>query len=304
MMSLRRIAPCALVLFLAACAGPGDGMREKLASASPADDGTLRLADATRRSGDLPTAASLYEQVLKRHPDNEAARMGMAETALAAGELERARIAFNDAHQRNPKDVNPVLGLARISVMKRELDQAESLYTQAQGLAASTDVRAMLGLGVTRDMQGRHHEAQDLYRKALEIQPENSDVRNNYGLSLALSGEPRLAVNVLLEIATTPSAPQARQNLALAYGLLGNKDAAETVLASDLQRTAVQNNLNFYDYLRSHGLNQPSPEPALAPEAAQRQSTVTATKLDAPKPATTVTATPEQDAAPDKSPTP
>lgn len=258
MIPLRLILPCLVALTLTACAEHND-LRDKLAAASPADDGTLRLAGATRQGGDLPTAMSLYSQVLKRHPDNETARLGLAETQLAAGELERARLTYAEAAQRNPKAADPLLGLARIAVMKRDLTLAETLYAQAQPLAAASDVRALYGLGVARDMQGRHREAQDLYRQALAVQPENTGVRSNLGLSLALSGDPRQAVNLLLEIATTPSAPpQARQNLALAYGLLGNMEAAETVLANDLLRPAVQNNLHYYEYLRTHGLDRPA----------------------------------------------
>lgn len=266
MMSWRRFIPCTLaVLMLAAC-GDHAGLRDKMAAASPADDGTLRLAEATRQGGDLPTAANLYQQVLKRHPDNEAARLGLAETQLATGELERARLTYAEAAQRSPKAAEPLLGLARIAVMKRDLTLAETHYAQAQPLSAANDVRALYGLGVTRDMQGRHHEAQELYRRALTIQPDNAAVRSNLGLSLALSGDPRQAINLLLEIATTPSAPpQARQNLALAYGLLGNMEAAETVLANDLQRPAVQNNLHYYGYLRTHGFSRPAPSQGAAP---------------------------------------
>lgn len=265
MMTLRRLIPCALALMLAACADHS-ALRDKIASASPADDGTLRMAEATRQGGDLGTAVNLYQQVLKRHPDNQAARLGLAETQLAAGEPERARLTYAEAAQRTPNSVEPLLGLARIAVMKRELTAAETYYVQAQPLADTKDIRALYGLGVTRDMQGRHQEAQELYRRALAQQPENSAVRSNLGLSLALSGDPRQAVNMLLEIATAPSAPpQARQNLALAYGLLGNMEAAETVLANDLQRPVVQNNLHYYDYLRSHGFNRPAPPPSAAP---------------------------------------
>lgn len=258
----RLLSACVLGLSLSACAGgllPGEQSAERKVQTSPADDGTVRLAEATRQGGDLSAAANLYQQVLKRHPENMDARLGLAQTLMASGEVERARLTYAEGVKLAPQSMEPLLGLARIAVMRRDLEQADTLFTQAQKLAPDTDIRALYGLGVTRDMQGRSEEAQALYRQALAIHPEDVAVRNNLGLSLALNGDPRQAVNVLLEIATANGAPpQARQNLALAYGLIGNVEAAETVLASDLERSAVQNNLHYYDYLRGQGLARPA----------------------------------------------
>ena len=56
---------------------------------------------------------------------------------------------------------------------------------------------------------------------------------------------------MLLDVMGVPSAlPQGRQNLALAYGLLGREDAAESILLSDMSRANVQDNLDFYREVR------------------------------------------------------
>ena len=77
-------------------------------------------------------------------------------------------------------------------------------------------------------------------------------LRNNLGLSLILSHQPRAGANMLLDLANVPSAPpQGRQNLALAYGMLGNADAAERILQIDLPDSQVQDNLRFYRAVRA-----------------------------------------------------
>ena len=107
-------------------------------------------------------------------------------------------------------------------------------------------------MGVSQDLQGHHQDAQSYYRSALDLQPDDAGVRNNLGLSLALNGHPREAINVLLDIATSANAPpQARQNLALAYGLDGNYAAAESILSAEGDRTVVQNNMEYYHFLQS-----------------------------------------------------
>jgi len=48
-----------------------------------------------------------------------------------------------------------------------------------------------------------------------------------------------------------PSAtPRFRQNLALAYGLAGRRDAAERIAGLDLDEASIAHNLSYYDLLR------------------------------------------------------
>jgi hypothetical protein len=77
-------------------------------------------------------------------------------------------------------------------------------------------------------------------------------------LSLILGGNPREGANVLLDVTRYPEAPpQARQDLALAYGLLGNTEAAAEILGRDLPKASVQDNLRYYEIQRQRLLQQP-----------------------------------------------
>ncbi len=59
---------------------------------------------------------------------------------------------------------------------------------------------------------------------------------------------------MLERAAQDPAAtPRIRQNLALAYGLAGQRDAAERMAGLDLDEAAVANNLSYYDLLRQTG---------------------------------------------------
>ena len=53
------------------------------------------------------------------------------------------------------------------------------------------NIAALSNLGIARDLQGHHAEAQDAYRRALVAAPETADVKVNLDLSLALSGQQR-----------------------------------------------------------------------------------------------------------------
>jgi len=82
----------------------------------------------------------------------------------------------------------------------------------------------------------------------------------NLALSLALSGEYPDAVAVLQPLAmAATSSPQERQTLALIYGLRGNLAEAARLGRIDLDDSAVQRNLAYYQTLRE-----------LSPEARSR----------------------------------
>jgi Flp pilus assembly protein TadD len=76
------------------------------------------------------------------------------------------------------------------------------------------NLRALNGAGLARDDLRQHAAAQGFYRRALELDPEDRTVRNNLGLSLALSGRRDEAVAILRKLASEPDAlPRYRQNL-------------------------------------------------------------------------------------------
>jgi hypothetical protein len=94
-------------------------------------------------------------------------------------------------------------------------------------------------------------------------------LRNNLGLSLALSGQHAEALELLRRLVDEPGAKaRNRQNLALAYALAGDLVAAERISRLDLDEEAVQNNLGYFaalaavegDRQRASGLGVQTPE--------------------------------------------
>jgi len=71
---------------------------------------------------------------------------------------------------------------------------------------------------------------------------------------------------VSLDIASLSDAtPQARQNLALAYGLLGNGEAAKRILVSDMPADSAEDNLRFYRDVRERMTAQAGGDALVAP---------------------------------------
>lgn len=212
--------------------------------------GDLRIAASALQSGDLQVARSLYQDMARAHPDNQSVWMGLGDTYFLAGEFDSAGAAYAKAEAIDPTLMTPRLAQARLAVRMRKLDDARARFQAILAEEPDQSV-ALAGLGVVYDLSGQPALAQETYRKGLAAHPGDEALRTNLGLSLALQGKAREAINVLLGTdGVNNSLPQRRDNLALAYGLLGREDAAKNILLGTQPSGQVQDNLDFYRYLR------------------------------------------------------
>ena len=217
---------------------------------SPSPMGELRLAEVSLNSGNVEVATTLFEKIVDADPHSVPGLTGLGDTLYTVGDFTRARVYYDRALQVEPNAVAPMIGVARVAIHQRRFDDAIATYHKVLALMPN-DLLASAGIGAALDMKGDHADAQALLREALKTSPGDPMLSINMGLSLTLSGDPRDGANVLLDVTRFPGAPpEARQDLALAYGLLGNTDAAAAILGQDLPKSSVQDNLRFYELQR------------------------------------------------------
>lgn len=253
----RRLFVAALAMsslaaaLLTGCAsGPRVETRPVLSERGTDKSTDLRIAESALESGDTQLAISLFERTLKADPGSLPAELGLADAIYQTGDLARSGVLYRQVAAAAPNDPRAQLGLARVALRERRLDEAVSRYRQLLDEHPDNAVAAE-GLGAALDLQGKHSEAQTVYRAALVRHPEAQGLKANLGLSLILDRRARDGANVLLDIAALPDAPaQARGNLALAYGVLGNAEAAKQILTADMPAASAEDNLQFYRSLR------------------------------------------------------
>ena len=244
------ISSLAAALLTGCASGPRVETRPVLSEHGTDKSTDLRIAESALESGDTQLAISLFERTLKADPQSLPAKLGLADAIYQTGDLARAGVLYRQASVVAPNDPRAQLGLARVALRERRLDEAVSRYRQLLSGHADNPVVAE-GLGTALDLQGKHSEAQTVYRAALARHPEAQGLKANLGLSLILDRRARDGANVLLDIAGLPDAPaQARENLALAYGVLGNAEAAKQILTADMPAASAEDNLQFYRNLR------------------------------------------------------
>jgi Flp pilus assembly protein TadD len=243
---LLLLASCALAL--GACGSIDPANIGKTTVTDPKE--AVRLADAARVGGDYNAAIKLYDRAIAGHEDGYEVHMGLATALAAIGSGEQAEKEFRTAALLAPGRAEPELGIGRLDLTLSKPAEALLAFDAALILAPDSPA-AWNGKGVALDMAERHEEAQECYRNGLARAPNDRVLKNNYGLSLALSGDYGESVKQLTALAQDRGASSRnRQNLALALGLEGDIADARTVARTDLDEATVANNLRFYDQVR------------------------------------------------------
>ena len=274
-----------LVALLAATGCASTGMAPSSATgfgaAAPEVERLLRMADGAERDGNLAIAANFYARALSLAPANAGLAVRLGGLLLDAGDAGPAAEAFAQALATDPDSVEAAKGQGKaLLAAGRQNDAVPRLKGWHERLPNDVDLIKLLA--VAYDLQKEHAKAIPLYEKGLVLDPASLSLRSNYGLSLAFSGDARAGIAVLKPLAEgRDSDPRLRQNLALAYGLAGDMEAAERLSRLDLTPDEVEGNLSLFRTLRSSsgGKLYPtdiqtgfeiakSPRPSKAPRAA------------------------------------
>src|ERR1700761_2604636 len=209
-----------LLLALASCSGATGPTADVVPG--------LDIADAALANGAPDSALRIADRILEHDPRNVAALVHKGDAETALGQRNGATQSYSRALELAPDDANALLGLGRLKLANDPLGAAglfERLANRNPPMVA-----ALVDLGIARDLQGQHAEAQKAYRRALAIEPEGLAATVNLGLSLALSGNPQQALEILRPVAAQhPTSPRVRQDLAVAFTLAGDSAAAQAI---------------------------------------------------------------------------
>ena len=266
--SLKRICALFPLLLSFGCvpvnpsATPIDTAREQRAAANVVS--LNRIGSTALKSGDLDTARLFYERVLALAPDDPTATLGLAQAFVEEGQtsksIETLRLALTRLSTDEKASIEAVLG--KLLVLDHRPDEAESVFRDGVGRFPKS-VPLLTGLGVALDAEGHFQLAEDYYRQALLVSPDNIPARNDLSLSIALAGNPDAAVTALEALRSAVLRHGASEedlrtidgNIALAQAMRGDLSAAERAgarLGSDGHRNVV-----FYSAIAREQSNLP-----------------------------------------------
>lgn len=209
-------------------------------------DEVLQRGQAALANGDYRLAAVYFSTVLNKEPKSVPARLGLGQAALTAGDYSSARTLIDEVLVVEPDSVPALTARGRILSAQGQLDAAIAAFSHALEKAPENIV-ALTELAMTFDrIPARVNEAEPLYRKVLELNPESAAARNNLGFNFLLQGRAEEAVTILSGgLAFDKKNPRILANLATAYLLKGDKAKALQVFRQAVGEAEAYNNIGY-----------------------------------------------------------
>ena len=147
----------------------------------------LRAGMANERTGNYPAAVKAYERGLAVEPENVELLNAKGFALFQQGKSEQAVVSLQKAIEVDPKHWKSHNNMALASVDLGELEVAEAHYRESLAIEPQAAIYNDLGFVLAR--QGLPHEAAEMYRESLELDPDSATAHYNLAVSLAGTGE-------------------------------------------------------------------------------------------------------------------
>jgi predicted Zn finger-like uncharacterized protein len=181
--------------------------------------------------GEFGKAKEMFDKALKIDAKNLDARLGKGRAMWRNGDIVKAKMFIQKLAKQAPEDPRPLYYLGRISEDLEQPDEAEQHYRKAIQVAPK-NLLARVALARLRLSQGKLKAALEQLTKANKIDPESAVVRTGLGEVYYQQRNWRLAeVEFREAIKLDPELASAHFNLANTLRQKGEYDAAEAEYA-------------------------------------------------------------------------
>jgi Flp pilus assembly protein TadD len=255
-MSTLRASVAFTALVLSACAVAPPPTKQELAMVDQASQPLLPATRAERDQADqkdLLNQAKFWNTEYEKNPNDYETALKYSRVLRAIGSAPRSSEIAAQALTMKPADVELTLVFAQDSLDQGKPEDAATALARAEA-AGQNDWRMLSIIGVTMDTLDQHKPAQDYYKRALSLSPDNPKILSNLGLSYLLDGNAGLGEETLRHAVSLPEADsRVKQNLVLALGVQGKFDEAAQAAGSDLPKALVDANRDYF-----HSMLNPS----------------------------------------------
>lgn len=203
-------------------------------------------ASSAESSGDFRSAMAHYRTLYERSPKDRVLALKLARAMRLAGETRQAIALLEQFNRANGADGDSHLELAKAYMTSDQLAQSKRNLAAAKTIAPQ-NWEALSLMGVIDDYEGNSAEARTHYDAALALSPDNPNILNNLGLSIAMAGDLDGAIDVLHKAKDQVGAsPHIRQNLALLLAMKGDAAGAERFSRKDMSPDMIRANLRYF----------------------------------------------------------
>ncbi len=196
-------------------------------------------------SGDLDGLVREYGVKYDRNPKDKATGLSYATLLGMTGRDDQALSVMRKMVIFHPQDNGVLSAYGKSLAATGNLPEALQVIERAQR-PDHPDWRLFSARGAILDQLDRSPEAREMYRRALDIVPNEPSVLSNLGMSYVLANDLNSAETYLRKANSQPNADsRVRQNLALVVGLQGRFDEAEQIASAELPAQEAQANVAY-----------------------------------------------------------
>ena len=197
---------------------------------------------------ELQSAVASYGEAYTGNPQDKNIGMSYAAVLQMAGRNDQSLAVMQQIAIQHPKDRDVLSAYGKALAAAGDLPKALETVRRAQ-TPDYPDWRLYSAEGAILDQMGQSDAARAVYRKALDIAPNEPAILSNLGMSYLLTNDLKQSETYLKAALARPGADsRIRQNLALVVGLQGRFDEAEKIASTDLSPQEATANVA---YLRS-----------------------------------------------------
>jgi len=245
------------VLTLAGCSSHQANVTEEMKN----DRGLAQLA---LESGRPESAITIYREQLKLQPTDISLLLALGTAYNQMSEFDLALHYLNKAQsllssERFESNESPKSDETRGQILREKGNAKQGLGQVKLALVdlkhavelLPNDAKTLNSLGINYALFKDYSPARTAFIRALANEPENLEYRNNLALAWILDGQPEQGINVLYShYLRGSSTSKSRQNLALAFAMKGDVEAAKTIAKQDLTKAELESNTAYYQQLQ------------------------------------------------------
>jgi len=219
------------------------------------EDNTIRayqeMIDTYRDARQWPQATAVAKEAVAKVPQNRDLKLVLASQMADEGQSEQALSDVRSMIKGTPQDREVYVALAQMYSRLKKWPEAEDSVNHAEQLSSKPDDKEYVLFleGSIYERQKKFDEAESVFKRVLNLDPQNANALNYLGYMLADRGvklEEALSY-IKKAVQLDPSNGAYLDSLGWAYFKLGNYDVAEEQLrkASDKMNTdpTVQDHL-------------------------------------------------------------
>jgi Flp pilus assembly protein TadD len=189
-------------------------------------------------------AIEFLQKILTVDPGNGPVHLALGFTYMDANSLALAEAEFRSAASSSPADPGAPNALGRLYLVEGRTAEAEEQFHRSVGI--KPNLIGYSNLGMIDWRRGDAESAEQEWREALRLAPNDSSILNDLGLVSMSQGRYTEAIAYFRQAAgLKPNDPLPHLNLGIAYGKLGQKGTAEAEFRAALSLNPANSQGHF-----------------------------------------------------------